>query len=77
MFNLVLFQWCNPGQVEADGQIVKTGVNVSVRVEEILKVDELDSLFSCKIELLLSWRDQVHHVSTSMNLLRSISEVNV
>ena len=63
--------------MEADGQIVKTGVNVSVRVEEILKVDELDSLFSCKIELLLSWRDQVHHVSTSMNLLCSISEVNV
>ena len=42
-----------------EGQILKTEVIVSVYVEEILKVDELDSVFSCKIDLLLTWRDQV------------------
>ena len=46
-------------QVGDEGQILKTEVIVSVHVEEILKVDELDSVFSCKIDLLLTWRDQV------------------
>jgi hypothetical protein len=46
-------------QVAADGSVLRARVNVTVELLEILKVVELDSLFSCKINLLLTWVDQV------------------
>ena len=52
-----------------EGQILKTEVIVSVHVEEILKVDELDSVFSCKIDLVLSWRDQVQFLLSTAGRL--------
>ena len=39
--------------------ILRTQVNVTVELLEILKIGELDSMFSCKIILLLTWLDQV------------------
>ena len=56
-------------QVGDEGQILKTEVIVSVHVEEILKVDELDSVFSCKIDLVLSWRDQVRFLLSTAGRL--------
>ena len=52
-----------------EGQILKTEVIVSVHVKEILKVDELDSVFSCKIDLVLSWRDQVRFLLSTAGRL--------
>lgn len=46
-----------PVQVEDNGKIVKTSVNVSLDLLNILKISEVKSLFSCQIRLILSWRD--------------------
>jgi hypothetical protein len=48
-----------PVEVAADGSILRTKVNVTVALQEVLKIGELDSVFSCKIDLRLSWVDQV------------------
>ena len=65
-------------QVGDEGQILKTEVIVSVHVEEILKVDELDSVFSCKIDLLLTWRDQVRCYLLDIIIFTSVcSEVGL
>ena len=45
--------------MSGNGSILRTGVVVTVELLEILKIKELDSLFSCKIRLLLTWVDQV------------------
>ena len=40
------------------GKIVKTVVNVSVDLLSILKVNEVESVFSCQLRLFLTWVDQ-------------------
>ena len=40
------------------GKIVKTEVNVSVDLLSILKVNEVESVFSCQLRLFLTWMDQ-------------------
>ena len=60
-----------PVEVAADGSILRTSVNVTLEVREILKVVELDSLFSCKIRLELTWVDQrlqFHNLKNVSNL---------
>ena len=47
-----------PVTVDEEGKIVKTVVNVSVDLLNILKVSEVESLFSCQLRLFLSWTDQ-------------------
>ena len=47
-----------PVKVDEEGKIVKTVVNVSVDLLTILKVSEVESLFSCQLRLFLSWTDQ-------------------
>jgi hypothetical protein len=48
-----------PVEVAPDGTIQRTRVNVTVALQEVLKISELESVFSCKINLQLSWVDQV------------------
>ena len=43
-----------PVKVDEEGKIVKTVVNVSVDLLNILKVSEVESLFSCQLRLFLS-----------------------
>ena len=47
-----------PVKVDEDGKIAKTVVNVSVDLLTILKVSEVESLFSCQLRLFLTWMDQ-------------------
>ena len=47
-----------PVKVDESGEIVKTVVNVSVDLLTILKVSEVESLFSCQLRLFLTWMDQ-------------------
>ena len=47
-----------PVEVTEDGKIHRADVEVSVELLEILKISEVDSLFSCQLRLLLTWRDQ-------------------
>lgn len=47
-----------PVEVAEDGQIIRTEVLVAIELLEILKIKEVDNLFSCQLRLLLSWKDQ-------------------
>ena len=47
-----------PVKVDDNGNIVKTVVNVDVDLLTILKVSEVESLFSCQLRLFLTWKDQ-------------------
>ena len=47
-----------PVTVDPDKNIIKTKIDVSVNLLNILKIDDVDSTFSCQINLLLSWFDE-------------------
>ena len=47
-----------PVEVAEDGQIIRTEVMVAIELLKILKIKEVDNLFSCQLRLLLSWKDQ-------------------
>ena len=47
-----------PVTLDEDKNIVKTKIEVSVNLLTILKIDEVESTFSCQLNLLLSWFDQ-------------------
>ena len=61
-----------PVDVAADGSVKRTQINVTVELLEILKIRELDSLFSCKLRLILSWFDQ----RLQFNNLKNLTELN-
>ena len=61
-----------PVEVAAGGSILRAAVNVTVELKEILKIVELDSLFSCKIRLELTWVDQ----RLRLNNLKNVSNLN-
>ena len=45
-------------ELAEDGEIIRTEVLVAIELLEILKIKEVDNLFSCQLRLLLSWTDQ-------------------
>ena len=47
-----------PIQKTEDKNLIKTKISVSVELLNILRIDEVDSIFSCQIDLHLSWLDQ-------------------
>ena len=47
-----------PVTVDPDKNIIKTKIEVSVNLLKILKIDDVESTFSCQINLLLSWFDE-------------------
>ena len=47
-----------PVEVTEEGMIQRADVEISMELLEILKISEVDNLFSCQLRLLLTWRDQ-------------------
>ena len=47
-----------PVKVDGNKNIIKTQIVVTVNLLTILKVDEVDSNFSCQLKLHLTWFDQ-------------------
>ena len=45
-------------EVAEDGQIIRTQVLAAIELLEILKMKEVDNLFSSQLRLLLTWNDQ-------------------
>ena len=71
-----------PVQKTQDKNLIKTKISISVEMLNILRIDEVDFIFSCQIDLYLNWLDQrllYNNIKTnsSQNTLSEKSKSNI